>query len=86
MSVYVDHARNRFGRMLMNHMIADTLDELHAMADRIGVARSWFQKRASFPHYDICEARRDDALARGAVAVTARELVSIIRRLRGSFS
>ena len=43
MAVYVDDMRANFGRMKMCHMIADTIDELHTMADRIGVARRWFQ-------------------------------------------
>ena len=46
MSVYVDSYFAEFGRMQMSHMIADTLPELHEMADKIGVARRWFQGRA----------------------------------------
>ena len=57
MAVYVDKEENAFGRMIMCHMVADTLEELHAMADRIGMRRSWFQPRSS-PHYDLSKSRR----------------------------
>lgn len=57
MPVYVDNSSHRFGRMVMCHMLADSPDELHAMADRIGVARRHFQGDASTPHYDICKAK-----------------------------
>lgn len=70
MPVYVDEARNRFGRMLMCHMLADTPAELHAMADRIGVKRKWFQRDASTPHYDICQSKRALAVAAPAPAPT----------------
>jgi hypothetical protein len=83
MPVYVDDARNRFGRMLMCHMLADTPAELHAMADRIGVKRKWFQRDASAPHYDICQSKRALAVAAGAVEVTERrEFAAIIKRVR----
>jgi hypothetical protein len=74
MTVYVDdmHAypMGRFGRMKMSHMIATADDELHAMADRIGVARRWHQG----DHYDICKSKRDLAIAAGAVPITLRQL------------
>jgi Protein of unknown function (DUF4031) len=81
-SVYVDNARHRYGRMRMCHMLADTVAELHAMADAIGVARRWFQSSASTPHYDVCLAMRARALALGAVELDRRGLVGLIRRLR----
>ena len=82
MTVYVDSARHPFGRMLMCHMIADTLDELHGMADAIGVDRKWFQSNASFPHYDICQSKRQLAIAAGAVVVDNRALAHKMRELR----
>lgn len=74
MSVYVDDMfdlpMGRYRRMKMSHMIADTEDELHAMADTIGVARRWHQG----DHYDVCMSKRKLAIAAGAVPVTLREL------------
>lgn len=85
MAVYVDYARNPFGRMKMCHMLADTEEELHAMADKIGVKRKWFQKHASAPHYDICQTKRELAVSYGAIQVSDRKhLVEIIRRARTS--
>lgn len=81
MAVYVDKARNQFGRMIMCHMVADTLDELHDMADRIGMRREWFQP-ASFPHYDLSLMRRRAAIDAGAVEVDRRGVVMVIRRFR----
>jgi hypothetical protein len=83
MSVFVDEARHSFGRMLMCHMMADTTEELLAMADRIGVARKWLQKPGTaYEHFDISKGKRADAIAAGAVPVTSRDLGLLIRRKR----
>ena len=84
MSVYVDNPNGRFGRMVMCHLLADTLDELHAMADTIGVARRHFQGDASTPHYDICKSKRTLAVKHGAVEADRRLVVEIIRRHRNT--
>ena len=70
MSVYVDDMRAPYRRMVMCHMVADTEDELHDMAQRIGVARKWYQG----DHYDICLAMRAKAIEFGAVELTRMEL------------
>ena len=66
MKVYVDEAKNPYGRMKMCHMTADNLDELHIMASRIGVRRKWFQDHRR-PHYDICQSKRRLAIQYGAI-------------------
>lgn len=92
MSVYVDEARYPFGRMVMCHMIADTPAELHLMADRIGVARKWYQvadgpHRASFPHYDIAKVKRAKAVTLGAVELLDRKAyVQKMREIRRRIS
>lgn len=69
MSVYVDDARHPFGRYLMCHMWADSLEELLAMIDKIGVQRKWLQQspRASWVHFDITQSKRALAVAAGAI-------------------
>ena len=87
MPVYVDSERIPYGRMRMSHMIADTLDELHAMADCLGLQRKWFQEgppKHTLPHYDICDSFRLRALSMGAVSIGRRELVDFIKRSRSA--
>lgn len=88
MSVYVDGTTNGYRGMIMCHMVADTPEELHAMADRIGVARKWFQDprtmNVSTPHYDICKSKRVAAVAAGAIECERNEFVAAVRRIRAS--
>lgn len=74
MAVYVDDMRASYGRMIMCHMIADTLVELDDMADKIGVARKWRQDKGHATHYDIALSKRVLAVKAGAIEVTRKEL------------
>ena len=70
----MDNVRIPYRGMLMSHMTADTLDEIHEMADRLEIFRKYFQypPKTRFPHYDIPVDRRERALAFGAHAVDRR--------------
>lgn len=83
MTVYVDSAFHPYGRMIMCHMFADSREELLAMAEQIGVASKWIQKRGTvYEHFDISKGRREKALARGAVAITRKEVGLLLRARR----
>jgi hypothetical protein len=86
MSVYVDDVRLPFGRMIMCHMWADSLDELLTMADLIGVARKWMQQppKASWVHFDISLGMKDKALAAGAVLTDRYGPSEHVAKLRGN--
>ena len=55
------------------HLSADTLDELHDFAIRIGMKRAWFQDHKLLPHYDLTPARRVVAVRFGATQEGALE-------------
>lgn len=78
MTVYVDDMRAPFGRLVMCHMIADSSEELLAMADKIGVQRKWLQyPRTAQEHFDIALGKRALAVKAGAVEVTKRQLAGM---------
>ncbi len=78
MSVYVDECVYPFGRMMMCHMVADSLGELHAMAWALGLKQKWFQN-TRHPHYDICKSKRALAVKLGAIEVDRRQLSALIK-------
>jgi len=84
MTVYVDDmhatAMGAYGRMKMSHLVADTDEELHAMAAKIGVARRWFQHPGEpGRHYDIALSKRRAAVQLGAVEVSMKQLAAMVR-------
>ena len=85
MSVYVDNAQIGFGRMKMCHMLADTSDELLAMADRIGVDRKWIQSAGTWrEHFDVSKSKQLLAIQFGAIEMTTLELADLRQLKKGT--
>lgn len=89
MTVYVDDMRrlSTIGQVnaRWSHLTADTDDELHEFAAKLGLSR----RTAQFPgtwksHYDVTDFFRLQAMALGAVAIGYRspEAVAMLRRKR----
>ena len=58
------------------HMATDgPLSELHQIAARLDLRRSWFQDKPGHPHYDLTPAKRALAIRLGAQAVSTLELI-----------
>ena len=87
MTVYVDqlvtyHQKAKSGGRYFDsgkqscHMMADTREELDAMADQIGLRRSWIQypDNSLLMHYDLTPPKRVSAVKHGAIEVDAKEL------------
>jgi hypothetical protein len=87
MAVYVDSLRAPYRGMVMCHMLADSSDELLAMADRIGVDRKHLQDAGTYrEHFDICLTRRAAAVQAGALEVSLSELGRMIRLRRDALA
>lgn len=72
-SVYVGHSfgtrpSRRWPYKTACHLYADTLDELHEFAARIGLKRGWIDMRR-VPHYDLTGGMRRKAIRAGAIEV-----------------
>ena len=82
MTVYVDEEGIRWRGREWCHLVADSLDELHAFAAKLGLRRSWFQSKTHYPHYDVTMAVRTRALALGAHNADRDQIVSCARLMR----
>lgn len=87
MSVYVDPllehgGSSTFPWKVSCHMYADTEKELHKMADKIGMKRSWYQDNEKLKHYDLVASKRLLAVRYGAVEHSCRQMVEFMRKLR----
>lgn len=84
MAVYVDesfeatpeNAQARRHGTSWCHMIADTDEELHAIARKLGLKHSYFQHDPRCPwrnHYDLVPSKRRKAIELGAVSIDYHE-------------
>jgi hypothetical protein len=64
------------------HLLADTREDLHAMADALGVPQRFFQDHPWRWHHDLPEALRSRAVALGAHEVTMHEVGALLKRRR----
>ena len=79
--IYVGTKEYKYGRMIMSHMAADTLEELHQMAESIGVAKRHFQNKKGKPHYDICKQNKQKAIVLGAIEISDKKIIELYRML-----
>lgn len=68
--------RGEWCRMMTDDLTPAGLDELHAMARRLGLNRVWFQNKPRYPHYDLRPSKRVLAIRYGARAVESREMIT----------
>ena len=86
MTCYVDTVRAypdaglRFERFC--HLLADSREELHAMADELGIPRRFFQDHPWRWHHDLPEPLRSRAVELGAREVTMHEVGALLRERR----
>ena len=87
-AVYVDPllrwgSNRRFPFRQSCHLFADRVEDLHALAVRIGMQRDWFQVgNKGVPHYDLNAERRELALELGAIALSRQASVAKWREIR----
>jgi hypothetical protein len=88
MAVYVDELQRwptgiRCFKSGSCHLTADTLEELHSFAKRLGLKREWFQPHRILDHYDLTPRRREKALMLGAVFKPCRQQIAERRSVFG---
>jgi len=81
--IFVDEVTSHGHKGKWCHMITDMplQDELHEMAEKPGLSRSWFEP-SSYPHYDLRPDTRESAIKYGAVAVNRRVMAHILRSVK----
>jgi hypothetical protein len=85
MAVYVDELVWESRGRTWCHLLADSEDELHRFAARLGLPGSSFHNRPGRPwrdHYDLTAGMRLKAIGLGATEITFREAGAHLARRR----
>lgn len=89
MSVYVDEMRvsipnKNWPYSQACHLVADSVEELHEFAIRLGLHPSWFQNKPELPHYDLTTGMRQKAIRMGAIGLKNKKFLKLMRKYRQS--
>jgi hypothetical protein len=76
--IYVDELRDWHGKLRYRtcHLFADTIEELEAFVDLMGLDHRWRHNE----HYDISAKWRELAVGSGAIEVSVREAARIVKK------
>lgn len=83
--VYVDDASivNDEDYLVISHMLADTHEELVAIARRCGVPGKWIRRQGTaYEHFDVSKTMRRKAVLDGAKEITRHEAALICWKRR----
>jgi hypothetical protein len=80
-TVYIDDAVHPWRGERWAHLMADTLPELHALAQQLGIPRRAFQNRPSGVHYDVPAPLHAQAVALGALAISRHTDRALLRQV-----
>ncbi len=88
-SVYVDSLRpctpsKKWRYTQSCHLVSDSLEALHAFAERIGLKRCWFENHKLMPHYDLTPGKRAEAIAAGALPISFNRLYGMIQERKAA--
>jgi len=82
MAVYVDSEEIHAKGQVWCHLVADTIDELHSFAARLGLKKKWFQSESYYPHYDVTLSVRFKAVELGAINADRRQIIVCAKQMR----
>lgn len=78
-TVYVYQPNGLNGPAEINYMFSCDLESLHAMAVRMGIPHSRFQRDPAFPHYKIGKPKTLLAMKAGVVRIGRHQFIDLVK-------